>query len=510
MDQSLLLGSDLGTTGLKTVLMDRAGKVLASAYREYPSRRPRPGWVEQDPEEWWAAFCWTCQQVLAHSKRRAEDIVGISVSSQAPTVLPMSEEGVPLGPAFIWADKRAEAQCRWLEENVGLETIRGINGGNSIDPYYAAPKMLWLKTQKPEIFNRTHCFLQVNGYINFQLTGVYSIDLSHMPLLLLFDSARGDWSPELLDAMGLPREKMPPLFPCSGIIGHVTPTAAEVTGLEPGIPVVAGGVDTATEALGAGTAQAGQGFISAGTGANIGVCVDRPIPAEGLVIFPHVVPRLWMLDAVMTATGGSFKWFRDQLGDVEIEMAQRLGLDPYDVLTLEAEKEAPGAGGVIFLPYMQGEQCPIWDVKARGVFFGLSLSTTKAQLIRAVMEGCVYGLKHNIKVIESVSEPVAELRIVGGAAKSRLWNQITADILGVPVVVPEVFNSAPVGNAILAGMGVGLYPDLEETLPQIVSERARFYPRPEVHEIYNRFYEIYEGLYPALKDSFHRLAAVTT
>jgi xylulokinase len=323
-------------------------------------------------------------------------------------------------------------------------------------------------------------------------------------MFLMADVSTGGWSEELLKAFAFPVEKLPPIHQAEKVIGEVTAEAASETGLRAGTPVLAGTVDTAAAALGVGSAKIGQCFVSMGTGLNLCLCAREPLADPAFICFPHAVPGTWLIDAVMTSTGASLKWVRNQLGGPEGLSAAQLGLDPYDLLTLEAAKSKPGSGGLIFLPYVMGELAPIYDAEARGVFFGISSETTKGDMVRSVLEGTAMGVRQNLDGIEATGNPVTELRVVGGATRSALWNQIHADILGKPMGVPVLSEGAALGDAILAGYGVGIYPDIRESADRIGTLGEVYRPRQETQECYHDLRAIYAQLYPALKGIYRQ------
>jgi xylulokinase len=506
MSERLLLGIDVGTSGLKTVLMASSGDILASSGREYPTYHPHPGWAEHNPEDWWRATCDTIQEVLRISKADPAAIAGIATSGLAPTMLSIDKNGKSLGPAAIWADLRAEPQCEWLRQTVGAEKVASYNG-TGIESFFAGPKFLWQREHDPEIYKQTYKYLQANSYINFRLSGVFSLTYTNLTMFLMADVRTGTWSEEMLKIFDFPVEKLPDIHQAEQIIGEVTREAAAETGLRTGIPVLAGTVDTAAAAVGVGSVDIGQCFVSMGTGLNLCLCAEKSLTAPTFICFPHAVPREWLIDAIMTSTGASLKWFRNYLGIMECEAADKLGVDPYELLTLEAGKSAPGSGGLIFLPYVMGELAPIYDSEARGVYFGISANTKKCDMVRAILEGTAMGLRQNLDAIEATGAPVTELRIVGGATKSALWNQIHADILDKPIGVPILAEGAPLGDAILAGYGVGVYKDIKQAAKEIGKLKEVYQPNPPTRDCYNDLRSIYAQLYPSLKSQFGELAS---
>jgi xylulokinase len=507
MGGRLLVGIDIGTTSVKTVLFDADGAMLSQASQEYSTQYPRPGWAEQDPEDWWRCTCQTLKQALAAANADAQAVACLGVSCQAPTMLALDASGRPLHPALIWMDRRSEAQCDWLRRHVEESCIQGLNGG-SVDPYYLAPKMLWLRDQHPELYQASQVFLQANGYVAWKLTGVFSMDVSHGPLTLFFDSQAEDYAPPLLEQMGLDQAKLPPVMPCAEVIGQVTAAAADECGLLPGTPVVAGAVDGTAAALEAGLLHAGQAVEMTGQSTVLLVCSDHPYQGRGLIPLAHGVPGKYLVVGAMVATGGSLRWFRDQLGGDERRAAEMLGIDPFELLSLEAGKSSAGAHGLVFLPYMYGERSPIWDSQARGVFCGLSLSSKKADMVRAIMEGAAYGLRHNVEAAAADGFPVDQLVCVGGGSRSAVWNQIKADVLGIPVRVPRAATGAPLGDVMLAAVASGLCADFEAAVQLFVHPGQVYYPEVNAVQRYNQYYPIYLKLYPSLKDIFAELGAI--
>jgi len=504
---SLLVGVDVGTTGVKALLCARDGTVLAQSSQEYPTAFVQSGWAEQDPDAWWRATCVVVRKVIMQAGVSPRAVAALGVSCQAPTLVAVDAAGVPVYPALIWMDRRSERQCESLRATVDEASIFRINGGR-IDPYFLAPKILWLRDEAPDAYVRTHQILQANGYIVHKLTGAFCMDNSHGPLTLLFDSERQTWSMELIAAMGIDPAKLPPVVPCAQVVGAVTPVAAAATGLAPDIPVIAGMADGTAASIEVGLVRAGAAAEMTGQSTVLLICSDAPY--RGNLLFPlgHPIEGLHLVVGAMVATGGALRWFRDQLGASEVTRAEQLGVDPFDLLGEQAAQSPPGANHVVFLPYMYGERSPIWDSTARGVFFGVSLATTKGDLVRAIMEGAAYGLRHNVETAAADGFPIAGLACVGGGARSALWNQIKADVLDQAVTLPGAANGAAMGDAIVAAAASGLYPSITAAVAAMVTAGPTFYPNLDRVPVYDSFYRIYRDLYPALRPSFHALAEV--
>ncbi len=507
MKRSLLIGVDVGTTSTKAVLFDQDGTQLAEAAQEYATAYPHNGWAEQDPEDWWRTTCAALSQLFADQRFDPANVAALGISCQAPSLAAVDREGRPLAPALIWLDRRTEAQCTWLRDHVGEASIAAINGGR-VDPYYMAPKVLWFKEQMPDRYRATHQMLQANGYVVHKLCGLFTMDRSHGPITSFFDSAAGTWSDRLLDRCGIDAAKLPPLVDCAQVVGEVTREAAAATGLAAGTPVIAGMTDGTAAGIEAGLVRTGDAVEMTGQSTVLLICNDQPYLGRDLIPLGHAIPGKHLVVGALVASGGALRWFRDQLGVSEQEAAARLGVDPFDLLSEGAAQSPPGANRLVFLPYMYGERSPIWDSAARGVFFGLSLASQKRDLVRAIMEGAAYGLRHNLEVAAAAGFTATTLACVGGGARSALWNQIKADVLQRPIRLPRAATGAPFGDAVVAAAGVGLYPSIEAAVATMVQQGATYQPQRALAPRYDALYRIYLDLYPALKASFQALAAI--
>lgn len=495
--ENLLLGIDVGTTAVKAALFDISGNLQAVDQAEYPLFHVRPAWVEQDPADWWSATCEAVRRVLAKVPHGAERVLALAVSSQAPSLLPLDEAGRPLHRAMIWMDRRAEAEAAQLAEAVGAGEIHRVTG-NRPDAFFVAARLLWLRNHEPEILARTRWFIQVNGYINYRLTGTFAMDPVHAVLLQLRDYSSGEWSPTLCEACGVEPEQFPAVLAGHQTQGVVTREAAEATGLRAGTLVMAGTVDGSAAALEAGVVEPGIAAEMTGTSTVLLLPNDRGLTEPALIAMPHAVPGLHLLLGAMVSSGACLRWFRDQFAPGE----------EFDALTGQAAQTPPGSHGVVFLPYMMGERSPLWHTNARGVFFGVSLASSKAAMIRSILEGAAFALRHNMEVAIGAGAEVREVRSVGGCSRSRLWNQIKADVLNRPLLLPRASVGAPFGDAILAGMGVGLYEDLPASLARMVRLETCFEPNAANHERYTEIYGVFRNIYRHLKGDFDVLAGI--
>ncbi len=503
----LLLGIDVGTTGTKAALFTLDGSLQAVGQSEYGIRHERPGWAEQDPEDWWQAVCIATRQALSQVPEGPKRVAGIAVSSQATTLLPLNRADQPLRPAMIWMDRRAEAETVKLRELLGESIIEEVTG-NRPDPFYIAPKLLWFRTHEPDQFGQANLFVQANGYISYRLTNEHAMDNAHAGLLQLCDWQTMGWSTELCEACAVEPSQFPPIRPAHHVQGEITSDAAQATGLVAGTPVMVGTVDSAAAAMEAGVVDPGVAAEMTGTSTVLIIPSDGSVTEPAFIAMPHAVPRIHLLLGAMAASGASLRWYRDQFGVAELNSSAQLGLDAYDLLTVQAAQVAPGSNGVIFLPYMMGERSPIWHTNARGVFFGLSLATPRAALIRAILEGTAFALQHNVEIARQAGVTLNEIRSVGGGTRSSLWNQIKADVLGLPILLPQVSVGAPFGGAVLVGMGLGLYPDVGRALREMVQLRACYEPDRENHPLYQELFQIFRSIYESLRDDFDRAASI--
>ena len=506
--EPLLLGIDAGTSSVKAVLLDLGGNLCAVGQAEYPLHHIRPAWVEQDPEDWWQATCKAVGETLAKVPHGAERVLGMAVSSQAPTLLPLDHSGRPLRPAMIWMDRRAESEAARLAELVGAEEIHRITG-NRPDSFYLAARLLWLRNHEPEVLKKTWQFAQVNGYLNYRLTGRLTVDPAHAVLMQMRHYATPEWSEVLCSACGVDPAQFPEVVDGHRVQGEVTVEAAKATGLRAGTPVMAGTVDSPAAALEAGVTEPGIAVEMTGTSTVVIIPNDRGLTEPALIAMPHALPGIHLLLGAMVSSGGCLRWFRDQLGQPEAQAAMDHGADAFDLLTQQAAQAGPGSEGVIFLPYMMGERAPLWHANARGVFFGMSLATSKAALVRSILEGAAFALRHNVEVAARAGAEVREMRSVGGCSRSDVWNQIKADVLGMPVLLPRTSVGSPYGAAILAGMGAGAFPDVRKSLAEMVHLDRRFEPNLANHEKYTRIYRVFRDIYDHLKCDFDSAAAIT-
>ncbi len=500
---SYLLGIDIGTSSCKAAVFDRNGRVAASASVKYKVIYQHHGWAEQDPNEWWQAVCQAIRMLWAQGTVKPEEIACIGVDGQSWSAIPVDKDGNVLTNTPIWMDFRAQDICDRLNKEIGRNRIFEL-AGNSLTPNYTTPKVLWYKENLPEVYARTDKILQSNGFIVFRLTGEATQDVCQGYGWHCFDMHHGKWDPEMAAELGIPAGFLPPIAACDQIVGKVTADAAEQTGLCIGTPVIAGGLDAAASTLGAGVIHPGETQEQGGQAGGMSICLDKYGSDPRLILSFHVIPGMWLLQGGTVGGGSILGWFEREFGDYERDHTVDTGLSSFDQLNRLAEKVLPASEGVVFLPYMSGERTPIWDPKAKGVFYGLNFATTKGHMARACMEGVAYALRHNIDVAGDAGAHADILRAVGGSANSPVWMQIKADVTGKPVVVPYSDNAATLGVVMLAGVACGMYDSYEEAAALAVRETAHYVPNPENKAVYDKAYETYRELYDDLKDLMNR------
>lgn len=471
---TVLVGLDVGTTGVKAVAITPDGAVVARAQEEYPLATPRPGWAEQDPEDWWRAS----EGALAALDAR--DVAGIGLSGQMHGLVALDAGERVLRPAILWNDQRTAAECAEIEERVGLERLIALTGNRAL-PGFTAPKILWLRKNEPEIYERIAHVLLPKDYVRLRLTGRRAIDVADASGTLLFDVAGRRWSEEVLEALELPADWLPPALESPVVSGETAD----------GVPVAAGAGDQAAGALGVGVDRPGPLSVVLGTSGVVFAVLPSfaADPQARVHAFCHAVPGTWHAMGVMLSAAGSLRWFRDAFAPEE----------DYASLVAEAESWPPGAEGAVFLPYLAGERSPHADPGARGAFTGLSLRHDRGALARAVLEGVAYGLRDSLELLAGLGLRPEVGRVSGGGARSELWLRIAASIVGIPLERTAVEEGAAYGAALLAGVAGEVFADVHEAVRACVGVRDVVEPDPAWERVYAAGYERFRALYPALR-----------
>ena len=495
-----LLGIDIGTSACKIAIFNQNGEVIASGNGEYKIYNPIPRYVEQNPEEWWEVISHTINTTIHKAAIDKNQIAGVGVDGQSWSAIAIDHDGAVLTNTPIWMDTRADSICQRVNKEIGEEAIFEL-AGNSLQASYTTPKIIWYKENMPQVYEKTYKILQSNSFIVYRLTGVLSQDKSQGYGLHCFDMHKGIWNETMCERLGIPTRLLPDIYECHQLVGYITEAAAKICGLAVGTPVVAGGLDAACGTLGAGVIHPNETQEQGGQAGGMSICLDEYSADPRLILSYHVVPNRWLLQGGTTGGGGVMRWFEREFAGFEREEAKKTGRSSLDLLNDLAEQVNPASDGVIFLPYMSGERSPIWDVHAKGVYYGLDYSKTKGHFVRSAMEGVAFALKHNLDVAAEAGAQVGELKAMGGSANSHLWTQIKADVTGKPIAVPSSDTATTLGAAILAGVGVGIYKDFEEAVEKTVKVKRYHKPNMELHALYNEQYKTYIELYQILKST---------
>jgi xylulokinase len=507
---AVTLGIDIGTSGTKTIAVDAGGAILASASAEYPCSHPRAGWSEQEPELWWKATVETVSRVMSGAGLRPSDVAGIGLSGQMHGSVFLDEAGEVIRPALLWNDQRTAAECDEIEAAAGgraglvkLVANRALTG-------FTAPKLLWVRRHEPANWDRVRQVLLPKDYIRYRLTGTYATEVSDASGTLLFDVANRRWSRELASLLQIDPALLPPCYESQEVSSKVSAAGARECGLAAGTPVVGGGGDQPAGAVGNGIVRPGVVSATMGTsGVVFAHSKEAAIDPEGRVQSGcHAVPGAWVAMGVVLAAGGSFQWFRNQLGQAEVEQAKARGVDPYALLTDEAATVGAGSEGLIFLPYLTGERAPHSDPDAKGAWVGLTVRHGRPHLIRSVIEGATYAMRDCLEVIRESGAPIGEIRVSGGGARSPFWRQVQADIYGQDVQTVNATEGPAFGVALLAHVGVGTFSNVPEACDATIRAVDRATVQPEAKAYYDRGYAAYRALYPALQASFKTLSTL--
>ena len=440
----LFLGLDVSTTSAKALIIDEKGSVVSSATSPLTLSTPHPLWSEQDPRDWWTGMAISIHQALEQAGVTGSDVTAIGLTGQMHGLVLLDEKGEVLRPAILWNDQRTGAQCDEMRSRLGRQHLIQITGNDALTGF-TAPKILWVQQNEPEIYAKARHILLPKDYIRYRLTGDYAMDKADGSGTILFDLKSRDWSPEILTALGIPANWLPPTYEGPAVTGHVSSTAATETGLEQGIPVVGGGGDQAAQAVGVGAVQPGIIALTLGTSGVVFASTESPLiePEGRLHAFCHAVPGRWHFMGVMLSAAGSLQWYRDTLAP---------GVS-FDTLVNEAVDIKPGSEGLFFLPYLTGERTPYPDPLVRASWTGLTVRHTRAHMTRAVLEGVAYGIKDSFTLIQQAGlGSINQVRISGGGAKSELWRQIMADVLGVELVMVNSTEGAGIWRC-LVGRG---------------------------------------------------------
>jgi xylulokinase len=493
------LGIDVGTSSVKLLLMDEKGSVLATVTKDYPVYYPNPGWAEQNPEDWWQATSDGIREVLAKAAVSGTTIRAIGLSGQMHSLVVLDKDNKVLMPALLWCDQRTQAECNYITENLGGDLAKFT--GNKALTGFTAPKVLWIRRHKPDVYEKISHMLLPKDYIRFKLTGEYATDVSDASGTLFFDVRQRRWSSEMLEFLGIDPGVLPSCYESFEVTGTVTEKAALETHLRAGTVVVGGAGDQAAGAVGTGIVQEGLLSVALGTSGVVFACQDHYAidGATRLHTFCHSSGK-WHVMGVMLTAASCLKWW--------VEEVCRLDGDGFAVLLEEAKTIAPGAAGLLFLPYLMGERTPYSDPYAKGVFIGLSMVHSRAHMTRAILEGVCFALRDSLEILREQNLSQTVVRISGGGANSLLWCQMIADVFGLPVETVNSAEGPALGAAILAAAGAGVFTSVNDACASIVKTAWRTEPDRRALEKYNQVYKVYHELYKTLKDTFKTISTL--
>ena len=489
------LGIDVGTTAVKALIVDELGSVVGEAESSLDVSVPQPGWAEQNPSDWWQGTITAVRAACAQARVREVDSIGLSGQMHSSVLLDKSDR--VLRPAILWNDVRTTTQCRFITDRVGIDGLRRLVGNPALEGF-TAPKLLWMRDEEPHLFEQARALLLPKDYVRLIMTGEKATEPSDAAGTLLFDVRRSRWSEEMVVALELDPSILPAVRGSSSVTGGLTAAAAEALGLKQGTPVVGGGADNAAAAVGSGVVEQGAMQTSIGTSGAVVAPIERPRVDPGMRIhsFNHAIADTWYLMGVVLSAGAALGWFRQVLsGPIGTPLT-------YDDLIAEAVGTPPGAEGLTFLPYLTGERTPHADSNARGAFVGMHTGHQRGHLVRAVMEGVVFALRDSLELMRGLGVDATEAVAVGGGARSVVWRQMQADVLGVPVVTVAPSGGAAYGAAVLAAVSSGAFPSVREACQAWITPLNRMDPRPKTTDAYGEAYERYRSLYPRLKPHF--------
>ncbi len=507
--KQFILAHDLGTTGNKASLYDAEGTLLGSSLSEYSTQFEHTGWAEQNPEDWWQAVCASTKELINQTKINKQDIACIVFSGQMMGCVALDKNAKPLCNALIWADQRSIKQEQWLGEQISPEKVYRITG-HRLSASYSLCKILWLRDNQPSIYSNTYKFVHAKDAVVARLTGNFVTDPSDASGMNLYDLEKGTWSEEMIKAADLDRSKLPDLKPSTAVVGEVQKHIADEVGLDADTAVVIGGGDGCCAATGAGVIQEGRAYNYIGSSSWIALATDKPIydPTMRTFTWAHLIPNMFSPCGTMQAAGASYAWARNELAPLEVQLSKEKNISVYELMNQAAEASPVGAKGLLYLPYLLGERSPRWNTKARGAFIGLDIRHSRADMLRAVLEGITLNLRVILDAFTAQGATIDAMRVIGGGAKGKLWNQIMADIYGVSVKRLKVLEEATsLGAAVAGGVGVGVYKDFSmvEHMNPVVSTVE---PNPASQDIYNKLIKVFNSAYDALVPVYDQLAAL--
>jgi len=505
LSNGYLLGVDVGTTSTKAVIVESSGRILSQCSSEHELTVERPGWAEEDPRDWWDGFLSVVKRCLAESSINAAKIVGIGISGQIPTMVLVNGTGEPTRKAILYSDSRAVDEMSWMRKTINQKDIFETTG-YSVQQQFWVPKLLWVKAHDPQALEKAHKVIGAYDYLKLKLSGKFSTDLNCALEAGLLNFKKCEWWMDVLEEARIDPDLLPELRRPSEVIGQVSEAAADETGLATGTPIVAGSGDTVCSALSAGVVKSNDLMLMYGTTGCFVYCTKEACPDPRFYFDFHVIPGMYALNGCMATSGMLLRWFRDNFCK---ELLNQSGVDPYRILDQEAESKIAGSEGIVILPYFMGEKTPINDPYARGVIMGLTTYHSRTHVYRALLEAVAYGFNHQLMILRELGHIPKRVVAVNGGAKSRLWRQIVTDVIGLNQDYVATNPGAPLGDAFLAGIGVGQIENWD-SINEWVHVTDTSQPDSENHEVYRKMYVIYRSIYEHLKKDLTDLAIVSS
>lgn len=504
-----LIGVDIGTSGTKTVLFDENGNTVQSALYEYPLYQEKVGYAEQKPEDWWKATYTTIYEVVKKSGVKAECIKGVGLSGQMHGLVLLDKDYNVLRPAIIWCDQRTQKECDEITSIIGRKRLIEITANPALTGFTAS-KILWVRNNEPEIYEKVRKILLPKDYVRFMLTHEFAAEVSDASGMQLLDIGKRNWSDEVLEKLHIDKEFLSPMHESQEVCGKITKDVAKLTGLKEGTIVVGGAGDQAAGAVGCGIVKPKVVSSTIGTSGVVFAYTDKALidPKGRVHTFCHAVPNTWHVMGVTQGAGLSLKWFRDNFCQSLKNEAELLNDDVYNLMSAEAGLSKPGCEGLIYLPYLMGERTPHLDPYAKGVFFGLTPRHTKREMIRSVMEGVSYSLKDCFEIIREMGIDVEDVIASGGGGRSSLWRQMQSDMFEKDVYTINSKEGPALGVAILAGVGAGMYNSVPEACENIIKKVTKTSPNKAESDIYRKYYPLYKSIYQSLKEDFKKEADI--
>ena len=501
-----LLGIDIGSGGCKATLIDVNGNVIATAFKEYSTYYPRPGWAEQDPGDWYKALCQAVGDMISGGVRTS-GVVAVCISAPTHTAVVLDKDYQVIRKAILWTDQRSTSQAERLAEDYGEDIFRVSL--NHVSPVWTLPQLMWIRENEPDAWRKVSAIMFAKDYVRWRLTGISATDWIDAMGSMLFDGRELTWSSELCQLLELPMSKLPPVVEPSRIVGTVTKRAAEETGLAEGTKVLVGTTDTALEVFGAGAIDPGQCTVKLATAGRICIVTNGPYPHKQLFNYRHVIHDRWYPGTGTKSCASSYRWFRDTFCDSETVAAESAGLSAYEIMDDQAARIPVGSEGLVFHPYLLGELSPYNNPSLRASFIGATMRHSKAHFARAVLEGVAFSLRDCMLLLEEIGMPqTGDIRLIGGGARSSLWRQIVCDVLGRRAVEPRVHESS-FGGAMLAGVAVGVFEDAAAAVSQCVKMSNATEPNMKNHDSYKALFDIYKETQEMLQRSYNKMVGLT-